>query len=130
MSQAAHFTINDGATTPAATLFTNVSAASGNLPATWYAKAKGIAAAHWPMIAVSSKGRQKARETVRTVRTPYVVTGTDGIARVVDSCFTTITTVIPDSVPPSVRADHQAYVANSSDTPLVKETETDGYAPN
>lgn len=129
MPSASNFTINDGAATPVATVFTNVQPASGNIPATYLARAKGVATAQQPMIAISSKGKQKARETVRTVRTPYAVVGTDGISRVVDNCFTTITTVIPDSCPTSVRADHQAYVANSCDTAQIKEAETDGYAP-
>lgn len=130
MPQAANFTINDGATTPAATLFTNVQPASGNIPATYFARAKGVSAVSQPTIAVSSKGKQKAREVTTTIKTPYSVVGTDGITRVVDNCFTTIVTVLPDSCPASVRADHQAYVANSRDVAQIKETELDGYAPN
>lgn len=129
MPQAANFTINDGATTPAATLFTCVQPASGNIPATYFARAKGVSAASQPVIAVSSKGKQKAREVTTTIKTPYAVAGTDGITRVIDSCFTTITTVLPDSCPTSVRSDHQAYVANSRDIVQFKESDTEGYAP-
>lgn len=130
MSQAANFTISDGTSpTPVATVFTNVQPASGSIPATYIARAKGVSTASQPVIAISSKTKNKAREVVRTIKTPYAVLGVDGVTRVVDNCFTQITTVLPDSCPTSVRLDHQAYVANSSDTAQIKESETDGYAP-
>lgn len=129
MSQASNFTVNDGATTPVATLFTSVQPASGNLPATYMARTKGPSSASQPTIAISSSGKKGSREVRQTIRTPYYVTGTDGVTRVQDAMFTEIRTVLPDSVPDAVRADHYAYVSNSVDIAQIKESMKDGYAP-
>lgn len=129
MPQASTFTIKDGASTPADTVFTNIQPAGGNLPSVYLAKAKGPATNAQPKIAVSSTGTAKTRETRTTVRTPYWVTGVDGVTRVQDSCFTETRTVIPETVPDAVRSDHAAYVANSLDVAQVRESVRDGYAP-
>lgn len=130
MAQATNFTIKDGASTPADTLFTNVTPAGGQTPATYYARTKGPSQASQPVIMMSGKGKQKARETFQTVRTPYSVVGTDGRVTVVDSCYTEIRTVLPDSVPDDVRAMHSAYVRNSQDVAQLQEGATTGYPPN
>lgn len=130
MPNAVNFTIKDGASTPADTLFTNVQPAGGNLPALYIAKAKGPSVNCQPRLNVSSTGNTKTREVRMTIRTPYWTTGGDGTTRVIDSVFTEIRTVLPDSVPDSVRNDHNAYVANSLDVPQMKESNTSGYAPN
>lgn len=129
MPIAANFTVNDGASTPVATLFTNIQPAGGNLPAVYVAKTKGPSVVAQPKIAVSSTGSAKAREVRMTIRTPFWVTGTDGVTKVQDSVFSEIRTVLPDTVPDAVRADHMAYVANSCDIAQVKEALTTGYAP-
>lgn len=130
MPTAISFTIKNGATTPADTVFTCLQPASGNLPAVYQARSAGPNGAAQPKIAISSSGTQKTREVRRTIRTPYYVVGTDGVPKVVDSCFTEIRTVLPESVPDAVRADHQAYVANSCDTAQVVDTDRNGYAPS
>lgn len=130
MPIASNMTLNDGQATPAATLFTNIQPAGGNLPAVYMAKTKGPMVVAQPKIAVSSSGTSKTRETKITIKTPYWVTGTDGVTKVVDSAFTEIRTVMPDSVPDAVRADHTAYVANVCDVAQVKESLKDGYAPS
>lgn len=130
MPTASNFTVKDGATTPADTLFTNIQPAGGNLPATYLAKTKGPSVSSQPKLAISSTGTTKARETKTTVRTPYWVTGVDGVTKVIDSVFTEIRTVCPDTVPDSIRADHVAYVANSLDIAQIKEAVKDGYAPS
>lgn len=130
MPTAVNFTIKDGASTPADTLFTNVQPAGGNLPALYLAKNKGPSVNCQPRINVSSTGNTKTREVRMTIRTPYWALGTDGTTRVIDSAFTEIRTVLPDSVPDSVRNDHAAFVANSLDVLQIKEANTGGYAPN
>lgn len=130
MPQASNFTIKDGASSPADTLFTNLQPAGGTLPAYYVARSKGPAAASQPSIRVSSEGKAGSRKVTRTIRTPYFVTGSDGVSKVVDYCMTTVTTTLPDTVPDTVRADHQAYVANSSDVAQISEAERGGFAPN
>lgn len=130
MPTASTFTIKDGASTPADVVFTNIQPAGGNLPSTYLAKAKGPMVIAQPKIAISSSGNTKTRETKITVKTPFWVTGVDGVTRVQDSVFTEIRFVIPDTVPDAVRADHAAYVANSLDVAQVRESMRDGYAPN
>lgn len=129
MPTASNMSILDGQTTPVVTVFTMIQPAGSSTPATYVAKAKGPAVNAQPKIAISSSGNQKSRETRTTVRTPYYVTGTDGVPKVVDSAFTEIRTVMPDTVPDAVRNDHLAYVANSLDQAQVKESMRDGYAP-
>lgn len=128
MPNASNFTIKDG--TIADVVFTNLQPAGGNLPAVYQAKAKGPVVAAQPKISVSSSGTAKTRETRTTIRTPYAVTGADGTVKIVDSCFTEIRTVMPETIPDAVRLDHQAYVANSLDVPQMKDTQINGYAPN
>lgn len=130
MPQASNLTINDGAVTPAAVVFTNIQPAGGNLPAVYLAKTKGPNVGAQPKIAISSTGSAKSREVRQTIRTPYWVTGGDGVTKVLDSVFTEIRTVIPDSVPDAVRADHVAYAQNSLGVAQVKESMRDGYAPS
>lgn len=130
MTQASTFTINDGKASPVATVFTCVQPAGGSLPAQYQARLKGPNPSAQPRIAISSSGTSKAREVRVTVRTPYWVTGTDGVTKVVDSVFTEIRHVFPETVPDAVRADHAAYVANSCDVPQIRESMVDGYAPN
>lgn len=129
MPIASNLTIKDGQATPVDVVFTNIQPSSGNLPSVYIAKAKGPAVVSQPKLAISSTGNSKARETKYTIRTPYWVTGTDGATKVLDSAFTEVRSVIPDSIPDAVRADHVAYVANSLDVPQIKESLRDGYAP-
>lgn len=130
MPTASTFAVNDGAATPTATTFTLFQPAGGNLPATYVAKTKGPSVSAQPKLAVSSTGTSKTRESRLTVRTPYWVTGTDGVTKVIDSAFTEIRTVLPDSVPDAVRADHAAYLANFLAVPQIRDTIRDGFAPN
>lgn len=130
MTQAVNFSINDGASTPVSTLFTCLQPAGGNLPAVYQAKAKGPSVAAQPKISVSSSGTTKTREVRMTVRTPYWVTGTDGVTKVIDSAFAEIRIVLPETVPDAVRSDHAAYVANSLDAAQILAAVRDGYAPN
>ena len=130
MSQAANFTIKDGASTPADVLFTNVQPAGGSLPATYYARSRGPMTASQPVIRTSSKGMQGKREVLHTVSVPYAVTGTDGVTKVVGSAFAEVRVVLPDTVPDTVRADLRAFVANSCNSPQFVESMTTGYAPN
>lgn len=129
MSQAVNFTIKDGTATPVNTVFTCVQPASGNLPATYQARTKGPSLASQPVIAISSSGKKGSREVRQTVRTPFWILGSDGVTRVQDAMFTEIRTVLPDSVPDAVRADHQAFVANSVDVSQIKDSMIDGFAP-
>lgn len=129
MPTASSFTIQDGASLPADVVFTNIQPAGGNLPSVYLAKTKGPATAAQPKIAISSTGNAKSREVRQTVRTPFWVTGVDGVTRVQDSVFTEIRTVVPDAVPDAVRADHAAYVRNSLAIWQVQESMRDGYAP-
>jgi len=130
MAQATNFTIKDGASTPADTVFSNVQPAGGTLPAVYFARTKGPNPSSQPRIQISGKGGKKLREVLQTVMTPYFVTGTDGKVTVVDNCYTEIRHVLPDSVPDDVRAHHNAYVRNSLDVPQVAESGTTGYPPN
>lgn len=129
MPIAESFTIKNGASTPVDTLFTNLQPAGGNLPSVYQAKGRGPSVAAQPKIAISSSGNAKSREVRMTIRTPYWVTGTDGATKVLDSCFTEIRSVLPETVPDSVRADHAAYVANSCDVQHVRASLIEGYAP-
>lgn len=129
MPIASNFTIKDGSATPADTVFSMLQPTSGNLPAIYVAKSKGPSVSAQPKIAVSSSGDTKKRETRITVRTPYWVLGTDGVARVQDSCFTEIRVVLPETVPDAVRADHAAYIWNLLNVPQVKESIREGYSP-
>lgn len=129
MPIATNLTINDGQNTPVAVVFTNIQPAGGNLPAVYLAKTKGPSVLAQPKIAISSSGNAKSRETRVTVRTPYWVTGTDGVTKVQDSVFTEVRTVLPDTIPDAVRADHVAYVQNLLAQAQVKEAMRDGYAP-
>lgn len=130
MPQASNVTVKDGATTPADTLFTMIQPSGGNLPATYVAKSKGPSMSAVPKVMISATGTAKTRETKLTFRTPFWVTGTDGVTKVIDSAFTEVKTVLPESVPDAVRKDHQAYVANFLDNVQVQETMRDGYAPS
>lgn len=130
MPTASNVTINDGSITPVATLFTMIQPSGGNLPATYIAKSKGPMMAAQPKIMISASGTAKTRESKITIKTPYWVTGADSVTKVVDSVFTEIRTVLPDSIPDAVRKDHQAYVANFCDAAQVQETMRDGYAPS
>lgn len=130
MSQASNFTIKNGAATPVDVLFTNLQPAGGNLPAVYQARSTGNTVASQAKIMVSSTGTAKTREVRRTIRTPYSVVGVDGVTKVVDSCFTEIRTVLPETVPDDVRANHQAFVANSCDVPQIQDADKNGYAPN
>lgn len=130
MPTAINFTIKDGASTPADTLFTNLQPAGGSLPAVYQAKTKGVNAASQPKIQVSSETTNQGRRVRMTIRTPYSVLGTDGVTKVVGSAFTEITTTLPDLIPDSVRGDHWAYVANSCDVPQLADAGKQGYAPN
>lgn len=130
MPSASTFSIPDGAGTPVSTMFTLLQPAGGTLPATYVAKTKGPSVAAQPKIAISSTGSGKTRESRITIRTPYWVTGTDGLTKIQDSVFTEIRSVVPDTVPDSVRADHAAFVANSLDVPQIREAYRDGFAPN
>lgn len=129
MPIAANFSVNNGAATPVAVLFTNLQPAGGNLPAVYLAKTTGGMVNAQAKIAVSSTGTAKTREVRVTVRTPYWVTGTDGITKVLDSCFSEVRTVLPGTVPDDVRANHAAYVANSCDEAQIRSAMRDGYAP-
>lgn len=130
MPTASNVTVMDGQTTPVATLFTMIQPSGGNIPATYVAKAKGPSMSAQPKVMISASGTSKTREAKITIRTPYYVTGTDAVTKVIDSVFTEIRTVLPDSVPDAVRKDHQAYVANFCDNGQVQETMRDGYAPS
>lgn len=129
MPNAVNFSVLNGASTPVTTLFTNLQPAGGNLPAVYLAKGTGPMVSAQTKIAISSTGSAKSREVRATIRTPYWVTGADGVTKVLDSCFTEIRTVVPESVPDSVRANHVAYVANSCDDAQVQAAMRDGYAP-
>lgn len=129
MPNAANFSVMNGETTPVSTLFTNLQPAGGNLPAVYLAKASGPMSSAQAKIAVSSTGSAKTREVRVTIRTPYWVTGTDGVTKVLDSCFSEVRTVLPETVPDAVRANHAAYVANVCDEAQVRSALRDGYAP-
>lgn len=129
MPTASNFSINNGAATPVSTLFTNLQPAGGNLPAVYLAKTTGPSVSAQAKIAISATGSAKTREMRQTIRTPYWVTGVDGVTKVLDSCFTEIRTVLPESVPDDVRANHAAYVANSCDEAQVRASMKEGYAP-
>lgn len=129
MSQATNFTIKDGTATD--TLFTCVQPSGGNLPATYFARAKGAMPVQQPVIAISSSGRSNTTRVVKqTIKTPIVVTLGDGSTKVVDFVFTDISTTIPGSASDAVRADHTAFIRNSVDVQQIYESHTDGYAPN
>lgn len=130
MPIASNVTINDGATTPVATLFTMIQPSGGNLPATYVAKTKGPSMSSQPKVQISASGTTKTRESKITVKTPYWVTGADGVTKVIDSAFTEVRSVMPDSVPDAIRKDHRAYLANLLDQAQVQETVQDGYAPS
>lgn len=130
MSQATNFTIKDGASTPADTLFTNVQPSGGGIPAVYLARTKGTSPANQPKIQVSAKGGQKKREAFMTFLVPFAVVGADSIARVVDNAYAEVRVVLPDSVPNSVRSDLRAYLANSLDIAQFQETVETGYSPN
>lgn len=129
MPTAVNFSVMNGAATPVNILFTNLQPAGGNLPAVYLAKTTGPMVNAQAKIAVSSTGTAKTREVRITVRTPFWVTGTDGVTKVLDSCFTEVRTVLPETVPDDVRANHAAYVANSCDDAQIRLTLRDGYAP-
>lgn len=129
MPTAANFSIKDGLPTPVDTLFTNLQPASGNLPAVYQARTKGVSPASQPKIAISSKGTQKTREVHVTVRVPYAVVSPEGVTKIIDSAFADLRVVLPDSCPDSIRADLAAYLANSLDVPAVVDTVKNGYAP-
>lgn len=128
MPQAGNIVVKDNANVDVE--FTNVQPSSGNLPATYLARAKGASTASQPVIAISAKGQKGSREIRETVRTPYAIVGVDGVTRVQDSVFTEIRTVLPDNVPDAVRAEHCAYVRNSLAVLQVKEAHETGYAPS
>lgn len=130
MPQASNFTIKNGASTPVDVTFTNLQPAGGNLPAVYQARSAGPNSAAQPKIAVSASGSTKTREVRQTIRTPYYVTGADGLIKVVDNCFTEVRTVIPDTCPATTRNDHAAFVANSLTVPQIRESQQDGYAPS
>lgn len=130
MPQAANFTIKNGASTPADVVFTNLQPAGGSLPAVYQARAAGPNPALQPKISLSSEQQRSGRRVRQTVRTPYYITGTDGVPRLVDSCFSEIITTLPDSVPDDVRANHWAFVSNSADVPQIADSGKNGYAPN
>lgn len=130
MPIASNFTIKDGASTPADTVFTNVTRSGGSLPATYYARSKGTAQAHQPVLRVSSRGVQKGRETKTTIAVPFSVLGADGVTRVVDTAHATLVVTLPDAVPSAARSDLRAYLANSLDITQFVETNTEGFAPN
>lgn len=130
MPIASNVTVDDGTATPVATLFTMIQPSGGNLPATYIAKTKGPNMSSQPKVQVSASGTAKTRECKLTIKTPYWVTGTDGVTKVVDSAFTEVRFVLPDSVPDAVRKDHRAFVANFLDQPQIVEALTDGFAPS
>lgn len=130
MPNASNLTINDGKPTPVATLFTMIQPSGGNLPATYVAKSKGPSMISQPKVQISAQGTSKTRVSKITVKTPYWVTGTDGVTKVVDSAFTEIRSTMPDTVPDAVRADHRAYLANLLDQEQVYQTVSDGFAPS
>lgn len=130
MPQATNFTIKNGASTPADTVFTNLQPAGGTLPAVYQARAAGPNSALQPKISLSSEQQRSGRRVRQTIRTPYYVVGTDGVSRLVDSCFTEVITTLPDSVPDDVRSHHWAYVSNSADIPQIADSFKNGYAPN
>lgn len=129
MPQAVNFTIKNGASTPADVVFTSLQPAGGSLPAVYQARAAGPNAALQPKISLSGEQQRNGRRTRQTVRTPYYVVGTDGVPRLVDSCFTEIITTMPDTIPDAVRNDHWAYVSNSADVAQIAESCKSGYAP-
>lgn len=129
MSQAANFTIKDGATTPADTVFTNVKPAVGQSAAEYYARAKGPSPALQPKVKASDKATASSRVYTQIVETPYWVTGADGVSRRVDAAHTVITTTLPTTIPDAVRNDHYAYVANSVDVAQFQDGFKNGYAP-
>lgn len=131
MPQASNFTIKDGSSTPADVLFTNLQAASGNLPAVYQARSKGPTAAVQPKISISSKGQGKAREVRITYSVPQQRTDpVTGFVTTVDAAFAELRFVQPDNVTDAVRADLVAYVSNSVQVPQLKDACTTGYAPN
>lgn len=130
MAQATNFTIKDGAATPVDTVFTNVQPAGGNLPATYFARAKGASPAQQPTVRISSRGMQGKREVLHTVAVPYAVTGADAVSRVVSIALVEVKVVLPDNVPDAVRSDLRAYAANSLDVAQIVDAVQTGYAPN
>lgn len=128
MPQAANFTVLDGAATPADTLFTLLTPASGKSPAVWVAKSKGPTVATQPKVDVSTTGTKVGRSLRLSFRLPYWVTGTDGRVSVVDSLFASLNVVVPDTVPDANRDDFVALLANIIANEIVREMIRDGHS--
>lgn len=129
MPQASNFTIQDGSAVD--TVFTNVTPASGNLPALYFARLKGAYPVQQPTIAISSAGKQGGVRVVKqTVKTPILQSDGSGGFKVVDFCFSEITTTMPGTAAVTDRSDHVAYVRNSLDVDQIMESHEDGYAAN
>lgn len=129
MPQAETFTIQDGNSVD--TIFTNVTPASGNLPALYFARAKGAFPVQQPQIGLSSVGKLKGVRVVKqTVKTPILQSDGAGGFKVVDFCFTEITTTMPGTAAVANRKDHVSYVRNSLDVAQIMESHEDGYAAN
>lgn len=129
MPQASNFTIQDGSATD--TLFTNVTPASGNLPALYFARLKGAYPVQQPTIGISSAGKQgNVRVVKQTVKTPILQPDGAGGFKVIDFCFSEIVTTMPGTASVANRKDHVAYVRNSLDVEQVMESHEDGYAAN
>lgn len=129
MPTASNITINDSAAV--AVVFTNVTGASGALPAVYYAKTKGTAAAFQPKLSISSKGMANSgREVKMTLALPVTVIDENGIEKVLDTEFYEIRKVGPGRIPALQQADAAAYVANALDVAQIREAFRDGFAPS
>lgn len=129
MPQASDFTIKDGANEDV--LFSNVQPASGNLPALYFARAKGAFPAQQPVLGVSSHGKAGMTRVVKqTVKTPILQSDGAGGFKVVDFVFTDVSTTIPGTASSTDRDNHGAFLANSLGVPQILSAHEDGYAPN
>lgn len=129
MPQATNFTIKDGAV--ADCVFTNAQKASGSTPALYFARAKGAFPVQQPQISLTAAGKAGGvRVSKQTVKTPILITDTNGVTTIVDYMFSEIVTTMPGTASVANRNEHWAFVSNSLDVAQIAESHKDGYAAN
>ena len=113
-------------------VYAPVAASGGDKsPAVWLSTAVGSAAAFKPSIQISSRnnGTNSARRVEITATYPSIVTGSDGIPRVVDKFILTATAILPKAMSDADLRHATTQFTNMFYTPMVQGSVATGYAP-
>lgn len=128
MPQASNITVKNAAL--ADVLLSNVTGASGNLPAVWLGKTLGVSPSTQLKLQMSaSQPSTKVRRTRITLAIPYWAT-VNGVATVIATEFFEISRTTHDDIPVANRVDNSAYAGNIMLNALIKAAAEEGYAPN